>query len=496
MTYRSSIATLGVVGTGVIGAGWAARALARGLDVVAWDPAPDAAHRLRAAIDNAWPSLSRLGLFPDASRDRLEVVSELPAVCERADFIQEAAPDRLELKRDLHARLDGMAPPDVLLVSSSSGLLPTDIQAGCEHPERLLIGHPFNPVYLLPLVELVGGSHTTDEALRAAREFYLSIGMHPLLVRNEVEGYLSDRLQEALWRENLHLVNDGIATTQELDEAIVYGPGLRWAFMGVNQTFHLAGGDAGMRHMLEQFGPALELPWTRLKAPELTESLIDAMVDGTQAQADGHSVKELERLRDDCLVAIVQTLRGFRVGAGNILKRDFEQFSERLAQARWGPGDDIAVPMPVYECDVSAAWIDYNGHMSAPFYPQAFDNAVEALFQYFGHDETYRDAGGGFFTAELHINYYRECRLGERLAFNAQLVGLDEKRLHVYTRMHDANSGELRASSEQVFLHMDTEARKVAPIKPEMMRALESIYAVHGKPALPVDLGRRTGEKR
>ncbi len=496
MVYRSSIATLGVVGTGVIGAGWAARALARGLDVVAWDPAPGAAQRLRAAIDNAWPAMSRLGLFPGASRDRLEFVSGLHALCVRADFIQESAPDRLPLKRELHTRLDDMAPPDVLLASSSSGLLPTEIQDGCKHPQRLLIGHPFNPVYLLPLVELVGGTDTAHEALQAAREFYLSIGMHPLLVRNEVEGYLSDRLQEALWRENLHLVNDGIATTRELDEAIIYGPGLRWAFMGVNQTFHLAGGDAGMRHMLEQFGPALELPWTRLKAPELTESLIDAMVDGTQTQAEGQTVKELERLRDDCLVGIMQTLRGFRMGAGNVLKRDFEQFSEQLAQARWASGDDIAAPMPVYQCDVSAAWIDYNGHMSAPFYPQAFDNAVEAMFQYFGHDEAYRDAGGGFFTAELHINYYRECHLGERLAFTAQIVGLDEKRLHVYTRMHDEESSEIRASSEQVFLHMDTEARKVAPIKPEMMRALQSIYEVHGKHPLPEDLGRRTGEKR
>lgn len=496
MSLRNDVKTFGVIGTGVIGAGWSARALARGLDVVAWDPGAGAEEKLRAAIDNAWPALAKLRLFPGADRARLRVVDSPEAVCEVADFVQESAPDRLELKRDLHTRLDAVTPADVLIASSSSGLLPTDIARDCAHPERIVIGHPFNPVYLLPLVELMGGQGTAPAALEAARALYQSIGMHPLLVRNEIEGYLSDRLQEALWRENLHLVNDGIATTAELDEAIVYGPGLRWAFMGVNKTFHLAGGEQGMRHMLEQFGPALELPWTKLKAPELTDELINRMVEGTEAQAQGKSVRELERLRDDCLVAVMQALRSFREGAGEVLQVDYERLERAVTPRQWQPGDVVAAPLQIYTSEVKAAWIDYNGHMTAPTYPLAFDDALEALFNYFGHDADYRTRGGALFTAETHFNYYRECKVGEQLNFTAQIIGTDEKRVHVYTSMYDAASGELRATSEQMYLHVNTLTSKVTPMEPGLIAALQAIHAAHAALDSPADAGRAIGQRR
>ena len=260
---KPSIHTLGVIGTGVIGAGWAARALAHGLDVVAWDPAPGWQGKLIAAVGNAWPAVEKLGLYPGASLDRLHCADSLEAACRIADFIQECAPERLELKQQLHERIDEHAPPKVIVASSTSGLLPTELQARCKHPQRLVVGHPFNPVYLLPLVEVLGGEQTSAANVDYAMEFYRGLGMHPLRVRKEIEGFLSDRLQEALWRELLHLVNDGVATTEELDTAIVYGPGLRWAFMGSCLSYHLAGGDAGMDDFLEQFGPTLKLPWTR-----------------------------------------------------------------------------------------------------------------------------------------------------------------------------------------------------------------------------------------
>jgi carnitine 3-dehydrogenase len=297
---------VGIVGTGVIGAGWAARCLARGLEVVATDPAPAAEQRLRAAVDNAWPALERVGLAPNASRDRLSFVADVGRAVEDVGFVQESAPEREDLKRRLLAEIDDGAAPDTIIASSSSGLLPSRIQADCSHPERIVIGHPFNPVYLLPLVEVVAGDATAAETVPAAMAFYRSLGMRPLWVRKEIEGYLSDRLQEALWRENLHLVAEGVATTQELDDAIVYGPGLRWALMGVNLTFHLAGGDDGMRAMLEQFGPALQLPWTKLEAPELTDDLIERMVAGTRDQAGERSVVELERRRDEFLVRLLE----------------------------------------------------------------------------------------------------------------------------------------------------------------------------------------------
>jgi carnitine 3-dehydrogenase len=300
-----TIRTIGLVGTGVIGAGWAARCLAKGLDVVATDPSPGGEAALRAAVDNAWPALERLGLAPTADRRRLSFLGSVKDVAAAADFVQESAPEREDLKRRVLAEIDRAAKPEAVIASSSSGLLPSDIQADCAKPERVLIGHPFNPVYLLPLVEVVAGKRTDAGSVAVAQDFYRRIGMRPLHVRNEIAGYIADRLQEALWREILHLVNDGIATTGEIDDAITYGPGLRWAFMGTNLIYHLAGGDAGMRHMLEQFGPALKLPWTKLVAPELTSALIDRMVEGTQAQAGTRSIKELERWRDECLIRVM-----------------------------------------------------------------------------------------------------------------------------------------------------------------------------------------------
>jgi len=321
----TEIRKIAVVGTGVIGAGWATRCLTRGIDVVATDPGPDAEAKLRASLDNARPAATTLYGSPNVEPGKLTFVSTVEEAVAGADFIQESAPEREDLKRKLHAQMDAAARPDVIIASSSSGLMPTAIQADCKHPERVLIGHPFNPVYLLPLCEVVGGEKTSADNIKRAMEFYTSIGMYALHVRKEIEGYLSDRLQEAVWREILHLVNDGVATTGELDDAIKYGPGLRWAFMGTNLIFHMAGGDTGMRHMLHQFGPALKLPWTKLEAPELTDELIDRMVDGTQEQAAGKTVKELEKLRDNCLIDIMRTLQKYEIASGKVLAEDEER---------------------------------------------------------------------------------------------------------------------------------------------------------------------------
>ncbi len=311
-----SLNKVAIVGTGVIGAGWAARCLAHGLDITAWDPAPNAERSLRAKIENAWPALTRVGLAAGADPSRLCFCETVEDAVRDADFIQESAPEVEDLKRTLLARVDAAARPDVIIASSSSGLLPTNFQRDCAHPGRVLVGHPFNPVYLLPLVEIVGGDATQAGSLDIATDFYRRIGMHPLRVRTEVPGYIADRLQEALWREILHMVAEGVATTAELDDSIRFGPGLRWSFMGTCQIYHLAGGDAGMRHMLEQFGPALKLPWTKLQAPELTDTLIDRMVEGTLAQAGGRSIAELERYRDDALISVQQTIAAVKARHG------------------------------------------------------------------------------------------------------------------------------------------------------------------------------------
>ena len=300
-----------MVGTGVIGAGWAARCLAAGLEVTATDPAEGAENTLRSSIENAWPALERVGLSPGASLENLSFTPDLEEAVAEADFVQESAPEREELKQKLLAQVDGATRPETIIASSTSGFMPSTLQSECRRPERVVVGHPFNPVYLLPLVEVVGGERTSPENIERAIRFYEAIGMKPLHVRKEIEGHVSDRLQEALWRENLHLVADGIATTGELDDAIVYGPGLRWALMGVNLTFHLAGGEQGMSHMLEQFGPALKAPWTKLEAPELTDELSERMVAGTKEQAAGRSTAELERRRDEFLVRLLELVKEY-----------------------------------------------------------------------------------------------------------------------------------------------------------------------------------------
>ena len=304
MAFVTEIKTFAALGSGVIGSGWVARALAHGLDVVAWDPAPGAEAQLRARTAKAWGALEQQGLQPGAAQSRLRFVPTLEECVARADFIQESAPERLDLKIELHAKISAAARPDVLIGSSTSGLLPSAFYADARHPERCVVGHPFNPVYLLPLVEVVGGQKTAPDAVQGAMAVYRSLGMRPLHVRKEIPGFIADRLLEAMWRESLHLVNDGIATTGEIDDAIRYGAGIRWSFMGSFLIYTLAGGDAGMRHFMAQFGPALKLPWTRLEAPELTDGLIDSVVDGTSAQLGKHSIADLERYRDDCLLAV------------------------------------------------------------------------------------------------------------------------------------------------------------------------------------------------
>ena len=301
-----------IVGAGVIGAGWAARMLACGLIVKAYDPSAKARKQLLSNTKIALKSLQRLGLNKNAKLSNLKIYSDLRESLHSTTFVQENAPENEKLKRKLLKDIDKLLPKNIIIASSSSGLLPTRIQSLCNYPERVCIGHPFNPVYLLPLVELVSGKQTKKNTITIAKKFYEEIGMKPLIVKKEIEGYISDRLQEALWREALHIIKDGVASTQDVDDAIVYGPGLRWSFMGVCLTFHLAGGQTGMKHMLEQFGPALKLPWTKLKAPKLDAKLKKLMISGTKKQSGKYSIKDLEVQRDIFLIEIMKTLNKYQ----------------------------------------------------------------------------------------------------------------------------------------------------------------------------------------
>ncbi|UOQ42900.1 3-hydroxyacyl-CoA dehydrogenase NAD-binding domain-containing protein [Halobacillus salinarum] len=302
---NESIKKVAVIGTGVIGNGWIARFLSQGYEVTAFDPAAGAEERTRLAVNHAWPSLEERGLAANASKDRLFFKDDLAEAVSGADYIQENVPEREELKKSVLHTIDQHARMDALIGSSTSGIKPSILQSDMIHPERFFVAHPFNPVYLLPLVEVVGGEQTNKKALEQAGRFFSSIDMKPLTIHKEIDGHVADRLMEALWREALHLVNDGIATTEEVDKAIIYGAGLRWAQMGPFLTFHLAGGEQGMRHMLEQFGPALKLPWTKLKAPELTEELKERVISGCEEYAGDQSVSDLEAKRNEFLVKLL-----------------------------------------------------------------------------------------------------------------------------------------------------------------------------------------------
>ena len=305
---EQNVKTIALVGGGVIGGGWATRCLANGVDVVVTDPRAESRDYVKQMIDDAWPVLEDAGLV-SKTPGRLTFVDNIATAVSEADFVQENVPEREDVKIAVHKEISQHAWRDVVIASSSSGLLPSRLQTQCEHPERLLIGHPFAPVYLLPLVEVVGSEQTSMEAIRQAGAFYRAVGMRPLHVRREIEAYIADRLQESLYREALHLINDGIATVSEIDAAVTGGPGLRWAFMGTFLAWHLGGGPGGMRHTIEQFGPALELPWSHMKAPELTEELKRRIVVGCEEESGVRKFSEMEKRRDRCLAEIQKVLK-------------------------------------------------------------------------------------------------------------------------------------------------------------------------------------------
>lgn len=313
---KNTIKHVTVVGTGVIGNGWITRFLANGYTVTASDPDESAEARTRDAVNRAWPKMEEMGLCDGASQDNLFFEPHLEKALENADFVQENVPEREELKRNVIATIDKYAPKEAVIASSTSGILPSVLQADCtRHPERTIVAHPFNPVYLMPLVELVGGDKTEAAYIEKAKNVYDGMNMKPLVVRNEIEGHIGDRLMEAIWREGLHMVNDGIATTEEIDASIIYGPGMRWALMGPFMTLHMGGGKQGMRHLLKQFGPALKLPWTKLEAPELTDELANNVIEGCEAQTGDVEMEELEERRDKFLIELQQLLEKYWPGA-------------------------------------------------------------------------------------------------------------------------------------------------------------------------------------
>jgi carnitine 3-dehydrogenase len=297
-----------VIGTGVIGGGWAAHFLRQGMEVYAWDPDPQAAERLRRRIVEVWPTLQRLGLRPDASPDKLVESDSLAAAVADAQFIQESTPERLPIKIETLRQIDAACPPATLIASSTSGYLMSEMAVQCRHPQRCVVAHPFNPPYLIPVVEVVAGPQTSPHDHQWAVDFYRATGKQPLKLNKEVPGFVADRIMEAVWREILHMIDQDMASVAEIEAAVRYGPGLRWAIMGPLTVLHLGGGQGGMAHLIHQFGPSLKAPWTFLEAPELTDELAQKVIDGCEYLTAGKTIRELEQERDALLIEMIDLL--------------------------------------------------------------------------------------------------------------------------------------------------------------------------------------------
>ena len=470
---------MALLGGGVIGAGWAARFLLNGCDVRLYDPAPDAGARTAEVIADARAAYGQLTLAPLPPEGEMRVVGSVEEAVAGAELVQESAPERVELKRELLAEADRAAPPEALVCSSTSGLRPSELQAEMGRPERFCVAHPFNPVYLLPLVELCAGELTSAETVERADPLFRSVGMRPLVVRTEIDGFLADRLLESLWREALWLVHDGVATVEEVDDAIRYGAGLRWAFMGTFLTYRIAGGEQGMRHFLGQFGPALEWPWTHLTdVPELTDELVETIAAQSDAQANGMSARELALLRDRVLVRLLQALRVEETGAGGTL-------------AVWERS--LLGAAPTSERRVPAEWVDYNGHVHESRYLQLFADATDALLGTIGVDAGYLAGEGSYFTVETHLSHLRQLEAGDRVHVTTQVLGSDEKRLHVFHVLLREGEPEPVATAEQMLLHVDTGSGRAAAAREPVRTRVAELTRQHETLPRPERAGRSIG---
>lgn len=485
---------VGLLGGGVIGGGWAARFLLNGVDVQMYDPDPEAPRKVGEVLANARRATHKLVMPALPAEGALTFVDSPEAAATGVQFVQESAPERMELKQSLLRRASTAAGPEVVFGSSTSGLLPSEMQQGMIHPERLVVGHPFNPVYLMPLVEICGGQLTSAPAKTRAAEIYAALGMHPLPLSKEIDGFVADRLMEALWREALWLINDGIATAEEIDDAIRFGPGLRWSFMGTLLIYRIAGGEAGMRHFMEQFGPALKWPWSKLTdVPELTDELLDTLVSQSDAQAGGASIRELEVLRDDCLIAVMQGLRTTGYGAGEVLDRYERQLFEWAGRAAESP--DPAQPLRLHEVEVPTEWVDYNGHMNDSRFFQLTSEAGDRFLHVLGVDADYL-RGASYYTVESHTSFVGQAKAGDQLYVTVQLLSHDHKRLHFLCAVHRSDDDSLAATAEHMMLHVDTASGKSSPAAATLLAKLDALWIHHGELPKPAHAGRFVGQPR
>ena len=482
------IRKVGIVGGGVIGAGWAARFALNGIDVSVYDPDPEVERKTAAVLANARRALTRLFGQALPAEGSVTFAASLADAVRDADFVQESLPEREDLKIRLLAEIDAAMPAHAVIGSSTSGLLPTKLQAGMARPDRLVVGHPFNPVYLLPLVEICGGDQTSQKTKDIAAAAYERIGMKVLHVRKEIDGFIADRLLEAVWREALWLINDGIATASEIDDAIRFGAGMRWSFMGTFLVYRLAGGEDGMRHFLHQFGPSMEWPWTKLIGPKLTDELIDTISRQSDEQAGGVDLRTYERLRDDCLVDVTHALERNDFAAGAVARAHRLRLDGRPADigSTGSDGRMLTISTPV-----QPEWIDYNEHMTEYCYLKLFGDATDVVLATIGAGAAYVAGGHSWYTVETHIRHLGQSRLGEPIEVRTRVLASDAKRLHLFHEMISLRQEAVIASAEHMLVHVDAKAEKSAPAPKTMQDAAQALVEGQAHLPKPEGMGRQ-----
>ncbi|MDG1863970.1 MAG: carnitine 3-dehydrogenase [Yoonia sp.] len=486
---QNGVKTAAIIGGGVIGGGWAARFLLMGWNVQVFDPDPEAQRKIGEVIDNARRSLPGLSDVALPDEGKLTFHTTISDAVAGVAWIQESVPERLELKRKVFQTLQEHCPVEAIIGSSTSGFKPSELQGCASRPEQIVVTHPFNPVYLLPLVELVPTDKNTPDMIANAKAILTEIGMFPLHIRAEIDAHIADRFLEAVWREALWLIKDGIATTEEIDNAIRYGFGLRWAQMGLFETYRIAGGETGMRHFIEQFGPCLEWPWTKLMdVPELTDELIDTVAGQSDAQSGHMTIRQLERARDNNLVTILRGLKAQDFGAGALLNAQDKRIGAHAAMP-----DDLSKPVVTIRRAIPLDWTDYNGHMNEARYLQAFGDATDRLMEIVGCDEDYIASGGSYFTAETHIRHLDEVHAGAKIHIETQVLAGAGKKMHLFHRMFEGTR-EL-ATGEHMLIHVSLETRKASYPAPQIAAALGALAQGHAVLPTPVGTGKAIGTK-
>ncbi len=489
-----SIKSAGVIGAGVIGSGWIARFLLNGIDVYVYDPSKEAPANVDKVVKNAERSYKKLLRSDLPKKGTLSFSSSVSEVARSAKLIIEAVPERLSAKQSVYDEIESSSNSEVIIASSTSGILPSDLQAQMSHPDRLLVAHPFNPVYLLPLVEMVGGEKTSKKVIEETSNILSVIGMFPLHIKKEIPAFIADRLLESVWREALWLVNDNVATTEEIDDAIRYGFGLRWAQMGLFETYRLAGGDAGMRHFISQFGPCLEWPWTHLTdVPEFTDELIDKVSNQSDLQSGQYSIDELMQKRDDNLVDFLKVLKNNRWGAGNILKDFDERLSNPKPKIEFSKLD-LTQPLLTFETKIPKEWVDYNGHMTESRYLECFSEATTEMMAIVGANEDYISSVGSYFTVETHIRHLDEVLISEKIYSKTQVIFGESKKLHLFHWLYH-ESDRLLATAEHMLIHVDLKTRAASLPNDDVLKRMSMVYEAHKELPKPDGLNRAVGDK-